>query len=384
MSSYTDWTAFRRELHRHPEVSEQEATTAQRVADRVLAHEPDQLWSAVGGHGLVALYRGAAPGPTVLVRAELDALPIEERFEGERPHASQHPGRSHACGHDGHATLLCGLAERLARERPPRGNVLLLWQPAEENGIGAAAVLADPRWAAEIPEPDEVYALHNIPGSPRGLVLIRPGSFTASVRSLVVHWRGKTSHAAEPEHGINPAPAIAELTLELLGLSQPEMARPDFSVVTPVHVALGEVAYGVSAGEGTARFTIRAWDEPQMNLLVRSAERMVKRLTKKHGLEARTEWVEVFHANQNAPGPTRAVEQAAKAAGLGCTRAAFPFKWGEDFGLFTQRYAGAMFGLGAGEEVPALHNPDYDFPDELLPEGIAVFEALVRERLEHV
>ena len=84
MSSYTDWMAFRRELHRHPEVSEQEATTAQRVADRVLAHEPDQLWSAVGGHGLVALYRGAAPGPTVLVRAELDALPIEERFEGER------------------------------------------------------------------------------------------------------------------------------------------------------------------------------------------------------------------------------------------------------------------------------------------------------------
>ncbi len=375
------WRAFRRELHQYPEVSGEERATAQRVAERLGNMSVDAVWEGVGGTGVVALFDSGVEGPTTLLRAELDALPITEWADAtERPHRSLVEGKSHACGHDGHATILCAVADALAALKPSKGEVLLLWQPAEENGQGAPAVLKDPRWAGPIPEPNAVFALHNLPGIPEGVVVTRQGPFTAAARSIVVHFNGKTSHAAEPEHGRNPAAAMAEFTLEMLRGAQPELGRPDFSVVTPIHAELGEVAYGVSAGTGVSRFTIRTWDEQQMAHWVRSAEALAHRLGEQHGLGVVIEWTEVFQANENSADAVATVEAGAASAGLIARRAEFPFKWGEDFGLFTQRYPGAMFGLGAGEQVPALHNPDYDFPDDLIEQGMCVFLGILNQR----
>lgn len=378
---FAAWRDFRRELHAVPEVSGEEHQTAESVADRLRPLNPDAMWLNVGGTGVVALFDGAEAGETTLLRAELDGLPIEEwAEEAERPHRSRVRGKSHTCGHDGHATILLGVAESLSQERPQFGRILLLWQPAEENGKGAPAVCADSRWASEIPPPDKVFALHNLPGVPLGEIVTRLGSFTAAVRSLIVRFEGKTSHAAEPEHGLNPAAAMAEFTLGLLQRAVPERNRPDFSVVTPIHSEMGEVAYGVSAGAGTMRFTIRTWDEEAMLQWVHRSEQWAQQCADQHGLNVECSWTEVFEANENAPAAVACIEAAARANGWPPNRARYPFKWGEDFGVFTQRYEGAMFGLGAGMETPALHNPDYDFPDDLIERGVRIFLSILQQR----
>ena len=145
-----DLTAFRQELHRFPEVSRQEQATAARIVQALAPLQPDQLVTGLGGHGVAAVFNGLAEGPTVLFRAELDALPITELSDAA--YRSTIPGKGHLCGHDGHMTLLIGLGRLIARKRPARGRVVLMFQPAEEDGSGAAAVVADPGFAALRPD----------------------------------------------------------------------------------------------------------------------------------------------------------------------------------------------------------------------------------------
>lgn len=145
-----DAVAFRHHLHRNPEVSGQEAETAVAVADRLANHGPDRILRGLGGYGVAAVFDGPEPGPTVLLRCELDALPILEI--GKVPHRSRIDGRAHLCGHDGHSAILTLVAAHLARQRPSRGRVVLLFQPAEETGAGAAAVIADPAFAEFSPD----------------------------------------------------------------------------------------------------------------------------------------------------------------------------------------------------------------------------------------
>ena len=172
--------SFRRDLHRAPELSGAEVATAAAV-QRFLAGGPDHVIAGLGGTGLAAVYDGAAPGPTVLLRAELDALPITE--QSTAAHRSAVPGTAHLCGHDGHMAILCGMGRLLQRARPPRGRVVLLFQPAEETGAGAAAVLDDPRFADLAP--DAALALHNLPGLPLGHAALISGPACCASRGLL-------------------------------------------------------------------------------------------------------------------------------------------------------------------------------------------------------
>jgi amidohydrolase len=190
--------AWRRALHREPELSGQEEATARRVEAVLAATRADRIIKGLGGHGVAAVYEGAAPGPTVMFRAELDALPIEE-ITG-LPYRSAMPGKAHLCGHDGHMATLAALARRLGRERPGCGRAVLLFQPAEENGAGAAAVLADPRFHAIAPV--HAFALHNLPGLPFGHVALDQGPVNCASRGVGVVLAGKTAHASMPEHGV--------------------------------------------------------------------------------------------------------------------------------------------------------------------------------------
>lgn len=369
-------TAFRKELHAHPEVSGEERETAQRVSDYLRKLKPDILLEEVGGTGVVAIFEGKKPGKSVLFRAELDALPIQEI--NKFGHRSKTEGVSHKCGHDGHMTCLLGLAELLSEKRPSSGQAVLLFQPAEENGTGARAILQDKIFQKT--EIDSVFAFHNLPGYPLNQIVVRDGAFTAAVKSIIIKLHGKTAHAAEPEFGHNPALAIAEILTQTNELSNNEPSRDDFAVITPIHLEMGKIYYGISAGYGEVRLTLRTWTQDELDKLEKLVVHIVEQASNRHGLRPEVKWTHVFHANENSQHAVEQLRNAAREYGLDLHERSTPFKWGEDFGLFTQKHPGAMFGIGSGENCPALHNPDYDFPDGMIPVGVAIFHEILREK----
>lgn len=369
--------AFRKVLHANPEVSYEEIETSKKVIAFLKECTPSEILTSVGGHGVVAIFNSEKEGPNVLFRADMDALPIEEVNDFE--HRSKTKGVSHKCGHDGHTTMLLGLAKLLSENPPKKGKAILLFQPAEEIGAGAAAVLNDQKFTSL--NPDWVFGLHNLPGCKLHEIVVRNDSFTASVTSIVIDFEGKTAHAAEPEHGVNPALAVSELLLQASVWSNNSPKRNDFAVVTPVHVNLGSEAYGTSAGNAQLGFTIRTWTETIMEQLKEKIENFLIALANKHQIKLNFKYIQEFKVCENH---TEAVEQiivSAKNLNLKILSSESPFKWGEDFGLFTQEYKGAFFGIGAGENWPALHNPDYDFPDELIPTGAQLFYELCKNYL---
>lgn len=367
---------LRRELHAHPETAMEEEWTARRIERYLEMLEPDAMLTGVGGTGILVRFDGKAEGPVLLFRCELDALAINE--ENTFEHRSTIDGKSHKCGHDGHMTIICGLAEKLAAERPAKGTVWLLFQPAEENGEGAKAVLEDER--VKSMHFDRVFALHNLPGFQKGSIMLRDDTFTAAVNSIVVNLKGKTSHAAEPEHGINPAAAMGEIITRSLALDHNVPSDPHMRVVTPVYARLGSKDYGISAGSAEVHITLRCWHDAELEQLQRCVEDVAREVAGRHNLKVEISYTQHFHANRNDPATVEMVRKAVYAQGLKCEERTHPFKFGEDFGLFTARFPGCMFGLGSGEDTPALHNPDYDFPEEIIPHGIAVFERIIRDQ----
>lgn len=367
--------SFRKELHANPEISGEEKKTSARILAFIKQCNPDELITEIGGYGIVATWNSKIKGTEILFRAELDALPIEEI--NTFSHKSKMPGVSHKCGHDGHSTILCGLAQWLFENRPKSGKVHLLFQPAEENGEGAEAILADKKF--ESIDPDYVFALHNLPGFSMHQIVLKQDNFTAAVTSLIINLTGKTSHAAEPEHGINPALALAEIIQKSLALENNNPNSDEMRVITPVFIELGEKAYGVSAGKASVHLTIRCWNNENLNKLLEKIEDLCEKIAANHRLKIEFSNTQSFMANINDKTAVDIVQKAAKSGNLDINMQVHPFKWGEDFGLITTKFKGCMFGLGAGENTPALHNPDYDFPDELIKTGIKVFSNIIKE-----
>ncbi len=368
---------LRRSLHSRPEVSGNEKQTAATLVDFLKPIPGIRLQKGIGGHGLVAVFPGAEPGPAIAFRADLDGLDIVE--VNDLAYRSKNRGKSHTCGHDGHMAILAGLARWLGENPPGKGEVILVFQPAEETGEGAERMLRDPAFSWF--KPDFIYALHNLPGFPKNEIIVREEIFSAYVRSLLIRLSGRTSHAAEPEFGKNPASVMA-LLLHAAGRftqNQPESA--DFRVVTPVYARLGEKAYGVAAGAGEVHFTLRTWSESEMEKISKLFLHIADTEGNAQGLRVKHNWKYTFYPTLNHPEALHHIVTAAGELGLTLRKKTVPFKWGEDFGMFTRHFRGAMFGLGAGEESPALHNPDYDFPDELIPAGAGMFIRLIQNHL---
>lgn len=374
-SLITELISLRKALHAFPELSTEEYNTQQKILDflnsyGILSHRK------IGKTGILVDFNTGAPGLHLMIRADIDALPILEVNTFD--HKSTRQGISHKCGHDGHTAILCGLAVLLKNELPAAGRISLLFQPAEENGMGAVSVLTDPAFDIN---PDFVFALHNLPGYELHQVICRPQAFTAAVKSIIIKLYGKTSHAAEPELGINPARAMSKF-IEMFGtLSKPDPACDDFRLCTPVHMTMGEKAYGISAGYGEVHYTIRSWHNTVMTQLCDDLTQQIESICNDENLTYSVEWTQEFAANQNHPVAVRAVQSAAEKLELKYQERPYPFKWGEDFGLFTERFPGAMFGIGSGTDHSALHNPDYDFPDEIIPTGINLFALLIKQIL---
>jgi len=365
---------LRKELHKYPEVSGNEKETANRVLLFLSKYPPNKIITSLGGEGILAIYEGNVEGKTILFRCELDALPIEEINSFD--YQSVYSGVSHKCGHDGHMAILCGMAKILYKNPIKKGTVMLLFQPAEEDGNGAKRVLNDINFKGV--KPDFVFALHNLPGYKKHQIIVKEDTFTCAVNSMIIKLSGKTSHAGEPENGINPALAIAEIIQVFNSEINTDLTSKKYCLITPIHIKMGEKAYGVSAGYGEVHFTIRSNSNNQMQIIESNLEENVVRITSKYDLKTEISWTQSFQANENSPDAVYFIKKAASISNLSVLEKKLPFTFGEDFGLFTQHFKGAMLGLGAGENTPALHNPDYDFPDEIITTGIQLFHQITK------
>ncbi len=366
---------WRRMLHQAPEVSGDELHTARAVVTMLTPLAPDQMITGLGGHGVAAVFNGASAGPTVMFRAELDALPIPEI--GDLPHRSLNPGLGHMCGHDGHTAILAGLGRLIDRQRPAQGRVILLFQPAEETGAGAAAVIADRKFAELTP--DYAFALHNLPGLPLGHTALAAGPANCASRGLKLLLSGKTAHASMPEDGVSPALALSRLIPALMTLGPGGVVGPGFRLVTMTHAIMGEPTFGIAPGTAELWATLRTLTDSDMVDLVKRAEMLVA--AEAGDLSFSHSYHDVFAACHNDPDATELLTRAITAQGLALTTAGYPMRWSEDFGQFGTVAKSAMFVLGAGVDCPKLHNPDYDFPDALIGPGVGVFHRVLRDVL---
>lgn len=372
----TELTDWRRALHRVPEVSGQEAQTAATVVQALRALHPDRIVTGLGGHGVAAVWEADADGPTVLFRAELDALPIEELSDA--PHRSTIAGKGHLCGHDGHMAILLGLARLISRRPLQMGRVILMFQPAEEDGSGAAAVITDPRY--DDLRPDWAFSLHNMPGLPFGHTALTTGPVNCASLGLKIRLAGKTAHASLPETGISPAQAVARLIPALSALGQGGALHADYRLVTVTHARLGEPAFGIAPGEAEVWATLRTLTDDKMAALLQAATALAM-AEAQNGLTVSLSQHDHFAASVNDVQATARLRAALDALHMPHDAGDLPMRASEDFGRFgaEPETRGAMLFLGVGQTHPALHNPDYDFPDALIPIGARLFHKVLTD-----
>ncbi len=379
-SDLIELTAFRKALHRRPEISGEEVETAAAVVSALDPLRPTEILTGLGGHGVAATFDSGQPGPTVMFRAELDALPIPE--VSGAPWTSEIDGKGHLCGHDGHMTFLLGLGRILSRAPVAHGRVVLMFQPAEEDGSGARAVVADPAFATI--KPDWAFAIHNEPGKAFGTVSTRAGLINCASQGLRITLSGKTAHAAEPEAGRSPARAVAEIVPAISDLGTGGALDENFRLVTVTHIRVGEPTFGISPGEAEVFATLRTTRDDAMAGLKDTACELVNSIAKVHHLEVKFEVFDEFAASINHTEAAEVAIAAMSAIGIAHNDEGLPMRASEDFGVFGWGAKAAMLCLGPGENYPALHNPDYDFPDDLIPIGVAIFERITRDLLGRV
>jgi amidohydrolase len=374
-----DMTAWRRHLHQHPELGQQCQQTAAFVVERLREFGITEIHEGIAISGVVAIIEGQADGPTIGLRADMDALPISETTGADW--ASKTPGKMHACGHDGHTTMLLGAARYLAETRNFKGRIALIFQPAEETGFGAQAVIDDRRWP-EI-RPDFAFAYHNVPSRPLGEIGLRDGPANCASRGMQILLNGKSSHAAVPEDGVSPGAAMAHLMQLLPALGSGTISDTDFGLSTLTHVRLGAPTFGIAPGEGELRVTLRSMTDKRMESLISETQTIVENIDER--LKFSINWHDVFSTVVNDVEATDIARQAARARGLNIYEMDHPMRWSEDFGRFgLDGVQATMMFLGAGETQPQLHNPDYDFPDALLPLGADFFLTIIDQILsEH-
>jgi len=365
---------LRRKFHRYPELSGSEMRTSKRIGEILNELNPDDLLTGIGGHGVAARFSATGQRKeTILFRAELDAIAVDEETELE--YGSSKKGVMHGCGHDGHMTILLGLASKLHRKRQEDKDVWILFQPSEENGKGAAQMLADPKF--DQVEADCAFALHNLPGFPENRVLVKEDVFAAASTGLDVKFKGKSSHAAYPEQGVNPSAAVADLLLFADREFDEYKSKNPLNKIVTAYVKVGEKAFGISPGEGSVGFTLRSVSDEDLQDAIKKLNDKVSNIKAEFEGEVTLEEVEPFAVTVNHTEGVERVIAAADQAGLEWDRLEKPFPWSEDFGQFRKKFPITLFGLGSGEDHAPLHSERYDFNDELIESGIHLFMKLI-------
>lgn len=371
--------ALRRDLHRHPEIAFEERRTMGVVADHLLALGLAPR-TGIGGTGVVALWDSGRPGPTVLARADIDALPVEE--ENEVPYRSMVAGAMHACGHDGHTAVLLSVAEIVtARADALAGRVLFVFQPAEEIVRGAAAMLAD--GALEGVMVDHVIGLHLSSDQPVGTVAVREGPSMAATDSYRLTVTGRGGHAAKPQEVIDPIVTAAEIVTTLQTLVSRETDPVDQAVIsiTSIH---GGTAFNIIPESVELKGTLRTFKPETRERLRRRIVEVGRSVAELHGATLASEWFEGSPAVVNdADATARFRRVAAEVVGADRVVACDPMMGGDDMALWLQQAPGCYFFVGSrGSEASAYphHHPRFDLDERSLPIAVEVLATAV-ERL---
>lgn len=375
---------WRRDIHRHPELGYAETRTSRIVAEKLEEFGFDAVRAGMGKTGVVGVLHGSG-GPArsqseaLMLRADMDALPIRE--QSEAPHASTNEGVMHACGHDGHTAMLLGAAKHLAESRNFRGTAYFCFQPAEEGGAGAAAMISDGLFR-EFPS-ERVYGMHNWPGLSGGAFAIRTGAMMARADQFRIEVRGSGSHAAMPHLSRDPVAASAAIILALQTVVSRNMNPIHPVVVSVAHVQGGD-AFNVIPDKVVFGGTVRSFDDQVHKEVYARIERLTTEIAAGFGVEATIERpMEGYPPTVNEAGTTAfAAEVAAEVAGEEQVDRDFPpTMGGEDFAFMAMERPGAFMFIGAGENQPQLHTAEYDFNDEIIPAGIAYWTRIVERGL---
>ena len=370
--------AWRRHLHAHPELMYDVHGTARFVADKLRAFGCDEVMEGIGRTGVVGLIRGSrGEGRTVGLRADMDALPITETTG--LPHASTTPGKMHACGHDGHTAMLLGAARHLCETRNFPGSVAVIFQPAEEGGAGARAMIDD--GMMERFDVAEVYGMHNMPGLPVGQFSIRPGPIMAATDEFTVTVKGRGSHAAQPHRSVDPIVVGAQIVNAIQTIASRNV-DPLQSVVVTVTKFQAGTAYNVIPETALVAGTFRTLDAGVRAFVPERLRTICEGIAAAHGATIAFDHKVNYPVTVNHPDETgEAVAVASEIAGAGAVDPLTPPVMGaEDFSYMLEARPGAFIFLGNGDTAP-LHHPAYDFADEAIAHGVSYWVRLAERRL---
>jgi amidohydrolase len=370
-------TAIRRDLHAHPELGLEVPRTAEVVAG-LLAGWGIEVHRGVGGHGVVGVLRqGNGPG-AIGLRADMDALPISEATGVA--YSSRTPGRMHACGHDGHTAMLLGTARYLAATRAFQGTVNFIFQPGEEGAGGALAMLADGLFQ-RFPC-DQIYALHNRPGSPVGQFSIAPGPAMAGGAFFDIAITGKGAHGARPEASIDPVHAACQIGTALQSVVARNLPPFEMAVLSVTQIHAGD-AYNVIPQTAFMRGTARAMTRATLEKIEVALRRVVAGVGLAMGAEVVVDYRVIFAPLVNGPEQARIIADAAAdvVGEANVDRRKPPTSGSEDFSFMIEQVPGAYINLGNGEASAPIHNPQYNFDDDVIPFGAAMFARVVEREL---
>jgi len=376
---HDELTEIRQDIHAHPELGFNEHRTAALVAEKLKEYGVDEVVTGIGRTGVVAVIKGKTnnSGKTIGLRADMDALPIEEAQP--REYKSNNPGVMHACGHDGHTTILLGAAKYLAETRNFDGTAIMIFQPAEEGGGGGNEMVKD--GMMDRFNIDEVYGLHNAPGRPTGHFGIREGSLMAAADTFYIDIVGKGSHAARPHSGIDPIIIGSDLVQAFQKIAS-RNTDPLKSVVVSVTTFHGGDTDNVIPHTAKLSGTVRTLDEEIRDIAQERIEQICKSIGEMHGAEVSVQYNREYPVTVNNPERTKFATQVAKDI-VGEDRVeedTAPVMGAEDFSFMLNARPGAYIFLGQGDTA-GVHHPDYDFNDEIIPTGCSYMVKLVETGL---
>jgi amidohydrolase len=359
---------LRQELHQHPELSNEEVWTKQRLYEFLKVNTKLELVDK--GNWFYAIYRVGKDMPNIAFRADFDALPMDEFIE--LPWASQFPGKAHKCGHDGHSATLAGFALEIDQMGADK-NIYFLFQPAEETGDGAIQCVD----FINEHNIDEIYAYHNMSGIPYKKIGIKNGITMCASKGMTIHLEGVPAHASQPETGINPSFAIGNILGAIPAFTSSKKNK-GLILCTVVQIAAGEKAFGIAASKGDLRMTIRALYEEELARLQENLENFAKAQAEEFGLKVSFQYNDEFPETFNHKESADKIRLVAKANGLELVELKEAYRASEDFGQFTKLTKGAFCFIGNGEDYPHIHTNEYDFRDELIETGVELFKALAK------
>ena len=377
---HADMTAWRQDLHAHPEIGLLETRTALVIADRLRDFGVDEVHTGMAGTGVVGVIRGSEAGEAIGLRADIDALPIVE--ETGVPHASENPGVMHACGHDGHTIMLLGAARYLAETRNFAGTAYVIFQPAEENAGGGEIMVREGLF--ERFPMRQVFGMHNWPTVPAGTFKWRDGPVMAAVATIEIDITGKGSHGAQPHMSTDPIVIAASIVqaLQTVVARNVDPLRGGVVTIGSIH---GGNAHNVIPETVHMLGTARWFDPAVADIIEQRVVRLATGIAESYGASAEVRFKRIYPATVNDPEAMAMARTAAETV-VGAARVeemAQPTMGGEDFSFMLNAKQGAyiMLGTARGPDDAGLHHPRYDFNDDMLPTGASYWATLVEQQL---